>query len=149
MKTVDFQGIRIRIDRPKGFAQQGKDKTGKLWRRVYSYDYGFLPRTQGGDGDSIDVFLGPSANARDTYWVSQRKDDGTFDEYKVFLGFASKEAAKRAYGAHIPMRHFGSIVAIPLEMVKAMLGIEPRQKVAMWVGFFGELNELDANWSGL
>jgi hypothetical protein len=139
MKTRDFQGLRVRIDRPKGFVQEGKDEEGRPWKRVYKYDYGFLPKTQGGDGEGVDVFLGPDASARESFWVIQKKRDGSFDEYKVLVGFGSKQEAKKVYGEHIPMRHFGGMVGIPMGMMKAMLGVEPVEKVATWVGFFGEL----------
>jgi Inorganic Pyrophosphatase len=141
MKTVQFQGLRIRIDRPKGFVQEGKDQQGKPWKRIYKYDYGFLPKTKGGDGDGVDVFVGPDESIREAYWVIQRKDDGSFDEYKVFVGFKSKADAKKAYGEHIPMRYFGGMVAMPIEMMKAMLGIEPLEKAA-FLGFIDEVGAI-------
>lgn len=144
MKTVTFQGLKVRIDRPKGFVQEGKDESGKPWKRVYKYDYGFLPKTKGGDGDGVDVFLGPGQDAHESYWAIQRKNDGSFDEYKVFLGWKSKAEAKKVYGDHIPMRYFGGMVAMPIGMMKAMLGIEPVEKLAtVFLGFFSELGGID------
>lgn len=131
MKTVTFEGMRVRIDRPKGFVQEGKDKNGKPWRRVYQYNYGFLPRTKGGDGEGLDVFLGPDEEAaEDAHWVIQRKDDGSFDEYKVFLGFKNRAAAKKAYLAHIPQKYFGGMISMRVQMMRAMLGQEPAEKLA-------------------
>src|SRR5690606_6453494 len=88
-KTIEFQGITIHLDRPKGLIMSGKDKNGKEWAREYKYDYGFIPKTLGGDGDGLDVFVGPNKDALEAYWAIQNKDDGSFDEYKVFLGFTS------------------------------------------------------------
>ena len=139
MKTRDFQGLRVRIDRPKGFVQEGKDTEGRPWKRVYKCDYGFLPKTKGGDGQGVDVFLGPDGSAKESYWVIQKKADGSFDEYKIFLGFGGKAEAKRVYSDHIPIEYFGGMVGIPVEMMKAMLGVEPVEKVATWMGFFDEL----------
>lgn len=143
MKTVQFQGLRIRVDRPKGFVQEGKDEQGKPWKRVYKYDYGFLPKTDGGDGDGIDVFLGPSESAHETYWVFQKKPDGTFDEWKVMLGFGSKSAAVAAYDAHIPKRFRGQVIALPIGMMKAMLNLPPGlEKAAGLLGFLDELAQI-------
>jgi len=142
MKTVEFQGIKIRLDRPKGFVQRGKDSSGKPWERTYLYDYGFIPKTDGGDSEEMDVFLGPDKDADEAFWVSQSKDDGSFDEYKIFLGFPTKASAKKAYGQHIPMKYFGTMVTMKVPMMKAMLGIDPMEKMATWVGFFGELEEI-------
>jgi hypothetical protein len=142
MKTVNFRGLKIRIDRPKGFVQEGKGEEGHPWKRVYQYDYGFLPKTKGGDGEGLDVFVGPDESADETYWVIQKKKDGSFDEYKVLLGFASRAGAKKAYGKHIPMRYFGGMAAMPIGMMKAMLGLEPGEKTASLVGFFSELESI-------
>ena len=132
MKTVTFEGMKIRVDRPKGFIQEGTDKDGKSWKRVYRYDYGFIPKTKGGDGEGLDVFLGPDEDAaEDAHWVIQRKDDGSFDEYKVFLGFKNRKVAKKAYLAHIPERYYGGMLSMTVQMMRAMLGQEPAEKLGM------------------
>lgn len=82
---TEFQGIPINIDRPKGFIMVGKDSHGNDWARRYKYDYGFIPKTLGGDGDGLDVFIGPDKKADEAYWAVQRKEDGSFDEYKCLL----------------------------------------------------------------
>lgn len=130
MKTVDFQGLKVRIDRPKGFEQSGVDESGKPWRRTYQYDYGFLPKTKGGDGDGVDVFIGPKADAHTSFWATQKDKDGKFDEYKVFVGFSDRAAAKKAYLAHIPKKFLGGMVAMSVQMMKALLGHEPYEKLA-------------------
>jgi hypothetical protein len=130
-KTVDFRGITIKLDRPKGSVLTGTDKAGKPWTRTYKNDYGFIPKTQGGDGEGLDVFLGPSKSAKDVYWAVQVKADGSFDEYKLFLGFGSKAEAEACYTAHIPKRFMKSMVAMSIEMLKAVLGVKPKLKMAM------------------
>ena len=124
-KKVDFQGIEIHLDRPKGLIMTGTDKEGKEWTRGYKYDYGFIPKTLGGDGDGLDVFIGPDKDASETYWAIQNKDDGSFDEYKVFLGFTSRDAATGAFRDHIPVKYLGGMVSMRLDMMKAMLGMHP------------------------
>jgi inorganic pyrophosphatase len=108
---------------------------------VYSYDYGFFPKTEGGDGDETDVFIGPSKDAHMTFWAVQTKDDGEFDEFKVFVGFNSRKEAVQAYVQHIPRKYLKSMLAIPISMVKSMLGKKPLQKVAS-AAFFDELEKL-------
>lgn len=145
-KTVDFQGITIHLDRPKGLVQTGKDSSGKDWARAYKYDYGFIPKTLGGDGDGLDVFLGPNKDASETYWAIQNKDDGTFDEYKVFMGFTSREAAIGAFRDHIPVKFLGGMVSLRLDMMKAMLGMHPNgyfMKTAMsMISYSYELDQI-------
>jgi len=140
---ADFQGIKIKVDRPKGFVMFGQDSKGKSWRRTYQYDYGFIPKTLGGDHDGLDVFIGPSKKATQTYWAVQRKEDGSFDEYKVFVGFPKREDAVAAYAAHIPRKYFGRLLVMSIEMMKAMLGKEPKEqmKKAAWVGFVQAVQE--------
>ena len=145
--TRDFQGLKIKVDRPKGFVQTGKDSEGKPWKRTYQYDYGFIPKTDGGDDEGLDVYLGPNKDAKDAFWVTQIKPDGSFDEYKVFLGFDSEEAAVAAYKAHTPAKLFHSVSAMSVEMMKALLGDknpqEDLEKKAMWGGFVDELARIE------
>jgi Inorganic Pyrophosphatase len=84
-KRVDYQGIGICIDRPKGSVMSGTDEKGEPWSRTYEYDYGFIPKTLGGDDDGLDVFVGPDPKAEDAFWAIQTKPDGSFDEYKCIL----------------------------------------------------------------
>lgn len=104
---------------------KGVDQQGKPWERSYKCDYGFVPRTQGGDGDGLDVFIGPDKNAPEAYWGVQTRPDGTFDEYKVFLGLSNISEARRVYGEHIPKERLKSMIPMHVEMMKAMLGLEP------------------------
>lgn len=127
---VNFQGIALNIERPKGFIMVGRDAKGHDWARRYQYDYGHIPKTLGGDGDGLDVFVGPDKNAKDAYWVVQRKEDGSFDEYKAFVGFTSRAAAIAAYAAHVPRKYYKGMITIKVEMMKAMLGVEPFVKMA-------------------
>jgi len=122
----EFQGITIHIDRPKGFVMMGKDEKGNPWARKYQYDYGFIPRAKGGDGEGLDVFLGPEKKAAEAYWAVQMKPDGSFDEYKVFLGFPNREAALSAYRQHIPKKLLKGMVTMRLSMMKTLMGIEPQ-----------------------
>lgn len=123
-KRVEFQGIPVRIDRPRGFEMCGTDDKGECWKRRYKVDYGYIPKTKGGDGDGLDVFLGPAKGVKDAYWAVQVKKDGSFDEYKCFLGFPSREAAIACYVEHIPRKLFKGMVTMKVEMMKALLGID-------------------------
>lgn len=122
----DFQGITVVVDRPAGFVQRGQAPDGTAWERTYTHDYGYLPGTQGGDGEGLDVFLGPHAASPDAFWITQSRADGSFDEYKLMLGFAGEAEAKAVYLAHVPEQFFAGIATMPLEMAKALLGIEPK-----------------------
>lgn len=127
VKTANFQAIKLMIDRPQGTVQKGVDEHGTPWERTYKLDYGYIPGTHGGDGDGLDCYLGPDEHQPDAYWVSQQKLDGSFDEYKVMLGFPSAEAAKAAYLEHTPEKYFGSMSATSTDMMKALLGVHPNQ----------------------
>lgn len=129
-KTVDFQGLKIKIDRPRGFIMFGVDDKGKEWKRRYKVDYGFIPKTLGGDGDGLDIFLGPHKKSKKAFWAIQRHADGSFDEYKIFLGYENRDAAIATYRDHIPKKFFGRMVTTTVEMMKAMLGTNPEEAVA-------------------
>jgi hypothetical protein len=112
----------------------GADDRGKHWSRRYRYDYGHIPKTLGGDNDGLDVFLGPKKTSPHAFWAVQRKPDGSFDEYKVFLGFDNRDEAIAAYRAHIPKALFAGLMTMRVDMMKAMLGKNPERqlKTAMY-----------------
>lgn len=125
-KKANFQGIPVVIDRPKGHVQEGKGPDGKPWRRVYLYDYGYIPKTEGGDDEELDVFLGTAETSK-AWWAVQVKDDGSFDEYKLFLGFPSEEHARLAYQMHIPTKFLQGFFEGSVGQVKALLGLSPTE----------------------
>jgi hypothetical protein len=141
-KTVDFQGLKVRIDRPKGFVMRGTSDDGKAWERTYKFDYGWLPRTKGGDGDGLDVFIGPNPKATSAFWALQKKPDGSFDEYKAFLGFPDRKSAIAAYKEHIPSKYLAGMMALSVDMMKSLLNIEPNEKLAVALYFMDELNNI-------
>jgi len=151
--TTEFQGIPIHIDRPRGFIMKGTDSAGRDWARRYKYDYGFIPKTLGGDGDGLDVFIGPKKRAPTAFWAVQRKEDGTFDEYKVFLGFDNRDEAIAAYRQHIPKKLFKGILTMRIEMMKSMLGkVTPNEKfkrasmLAEYVSLVGTTKVAGVGW---
>jgi len=125
VKRAKFQDIELRIDRPAGYVQQGKDAAGNKWERTFKVDYGYIPGTAGGDGDGVDVYLGPASNAPLAYWVIQRTAAGGFDEYKLMLGFLDRRSAKAMWEAHTPAKFYGGMTTTSMGVVKALLGVEP------------------------
>ncbi|RTL06438.1 hypothetical protein EKK58_05655 [Candidatus Dependentiae bacterium] len=119
-----FQGIPVVIDRPVGFVQEGPNKT---WTRTYKNDYGYIPSTLGGDGEELDVFVLGDASSQNVYWCVQTTNDGRFDEYKVILGASSEAEARACYCAHIPEKFLSSIYTTTVDMLRALLGLEPRE----------------------
>ncbi|PHP18783.1 hypothetical protein CG471_16070 [Sphingobium sp. IP1] len=61
-----------------------------------------MKRSEGADGDHVDVFLGPKAAdpTNPVFIVDQVNKDGSFDEHKVMVGFGDKGAARRGYLAN-------------------------------------------------
>lgn len=129
VKELAFQGIPITVDRPAGFVQTGKDREGKEWTRQYKVDYGFIPATKGGDGEGLDVYLGPDGNSPLAFWVTQVDKSGAFDEYKVILGAKSMAEAKKIYLDHTPEWCFGSIQEGSVHQIKALLGQDPKESM--------------------
>jgi hypothetical protein len=125
-----FSGLDIVVDRPRGFVQEGKDATGTPWRRVYSCDYGYIPGTKGGDGEDLDVFLGPTQGSTTAYLVTQRKDDGSFDEFKLLLGFPSRKDAISTYTKHVPYKYMAKVDDVSINLIRALMNVEPHVKMA-------------------
>ena len=95
-KRVTWRGLRIDIENPRGTWRVGVG-----WRVYMLSDYGYIRKTDGADGEDVDVYLGPQLNAPNVYIVHQRKhpDFALYDEDKCMIGYPDAAAAKRAYEA--------------------------------------------------
>jgi len=97
-RHVTVQGLGISIENPKGSKRCGTDAHGKPWEVTMPADYGYIKRTEGADGDHVDVYLGPDRLSPHAFIVNQKDlRTGKFDEHKVMLGFGSKSAAINCY----------------------------------------------------
>lgn len=95
---IKFHGLDISIETAKGQKRTGKDKGGKAWSVVMPADYGYVKRTEGADGDHVDVFIGPHKDSQTAFIINQRHHDtGKFDEHKVMLGYRSEREACMDY----------------------------------------------------
>jgi len=110
-----FMGFNVTIENPAGEYREGKDAQGKPWRTKMANSYGYFSRTEGKDGDEIDLFLGPAPEAGSVFIVHQ-VDPVTKkpDEDKVMLGFWSRDEAKAAYMANYDKnwQGFGTMTAM-------------------------------------
>jgi hypothetical protein len=94
---IVLNGIPISIENPKGSVRRGVDANGKPWESKLPWDYGYIKRTEGADGDHVDVFIGPDLDSPHVFIVDQNKAGGAFDEHKVMLGFDNEQAARAGY----------------------------------------------------
>ena len=95
---ISFQGLPITLESMKGQTRSGVDPNGQKWSVKLPYDYGYIKRTEGADGDHVDVCIGPDHTSDHVFLVDQHdKNTGKFDEHKVMLGYRTKEAAMAAY----------------------------------------------------
>jgi hypothetical protein len=90
---ISFQGLQVSIENPKGSLRKGPG-----WQVRVPYDYGYIKRTEGADGDHVDVCIGPDAESDHVFIVDQQDHrTGDFDEHKVMLGYRTREDAIKAY----------------------------------------------------
>lgn len=94
---IRFQGLDIALENKKGSTRHGIDKNGKQWSCVLPAHYGYIKRTEGADGDHVDVYIGPDPNSKQVFVVNQRHLGGGFDEHKALLGLDSERAARDCY----------------------------------------------------
>lgn len=90
-------GLTITIETPKGAERRGKNREGQEWSVTMPVHYGYINRTEGKDGDYVDVFVGPNPESEIVFVVDQTTNGGRFDEHKVMLGFTKQSDARDAY----------------------------------------------------
>ena len=128
-KKIDFQGVPLHIDRPKGFVKKFKDSDAEV---EYLFDYGFVPGVFDDDGEELDVYVGENADAPRVYIVDKYKKAGgpELDEHKVFMGFDSKAAAIKAFDHHVLPSMRGPLSDVSLDAFKSVLETMGDVKVA-------------------
>ncbi len=95
---VRVHGLPISIENPRGSYREGKDANGKPWRSKLPAHYGYLKRTEGADGDHVDIYVGPKLKSPLVYVIDQHDHrTGKFDEHKAFIGFENAKDVKRTY----------------------------------------------------
>lgn len=123
--TREVGGITVYIDRPKGFVQEGVAPDGTKFTRTYSCDYGFLDGTTGGDGESVDCFVGDYPECPYAMIIRQHKgahtDTCDFDEHKIMLGFRTPNEALDCYFAHVPEEFFCDAYITDVAFIKSLL----------------------------
>lgn len=94
---VSIHGLDIAIENAKGSERKGTDPKGKAWSVTMADHYGYIKRTEGADGDHVDVFIGDAPDSQKVYVVDQVNKDGSFDEHKVILGATDIKSAENTY----------------------------------------------------
>lgn len=118
-RRADFCGLPLLIEIETGDTVSGTGDEGEKWEKTYLIPYGEIEKTEGDDGDAVDIYLGPWQNpAGLVYVVHQLRKDGSPDEDKVMLGFPNGELAREAYELHGPPWGFGSMEAMTLDQFK-------------------------------
>lgn len=120
---VDVQGLDISIENPRGSTRSGVGENGKPWSHVMTDHYGYIRRTEGADGEQVDVYLGPHPESDRVYVVDQiDQKTGKFDEHKAMLGFDSEAAAVAAYKGNFDKGwKVGPVSAMSMDEFKAWL----------------------------
>lgn len=97
---MTWNGLDIAIENPKGSLRTGTGPDGQPWSVKMPGDYGYIKRTEGADGDHVDITMGPHPQSK-RVWVIDQHDAGThqFDEHKAFAGYATEADATAAYDA--------------------------------------------------
>ena len=117
---TDYHGIKIDIEWPKGSLRsyEGND----TYVTHMKCNYGYARGVKGTDNDQLDIYLGDK-DSDTAYIVEQMKDDGSYDEDKVMLGFDSVDEAQEMYLAHMPLFMLGNIREVPVDkLVNALYG---------------------------
>lgn len=117
-KHIRWNGLDISIENPKGSVRRGTGPGGVPWETKMRFDYGYVRRSEGVDGDSVDCYVGPDESSPTVYIVHQRRagDWEKYDEDKCMLGFRTRREAIAAYLAHYDdPRFLGPITEMPVD----------------------------------
>lgn len=121
-----LHGLDIAIENPQGSVRRGVGQDGKSWECELPAHYGYVKKTEGADGDHVDVYVGPNEESELVFIVDQKDlATGEFDEHKCIFGCLSMAQAKELYAGGFsdgkgPDR-VGSIVPVHVSKFKQWL----------------------------
>jgi hypothetical protein len=119
---VSVQGLNLAIENPKGSVRRGKRPDGSEWSHAMSDHYGYIKRTEGADGDHVDIYLGDNPASDQVFVIDQVDQKGGFDEHKVMLGFDSQADAVAAYKKNFDADwKVGPVTPMPMAQFKEWL----------------------------
>ncbi|MGO9370691.1 MAG: hypothetical protein ACLQBD_01165 [Syntrophobacteraceae bacterium] len=96
--AINFQGLDISIENPKGSVRSGVDENGQPWTTTLPAHYGYLKGVTGADKDHLDIYIGPDQESSKVFVVDQQDPKtGRFDEHKVIAGADSLAQAQQIY----------------------------------------------------
>lgn len=130
---VKIHGLTIAIENPKGSTRTGTDEDGRDWSQRMAAHYGELSRSEGADGDAVDVFIGPDPEAEIAFVIDQVNRDGSFNEHKCLLGYLNEQAAREGYLANYEpgWKGLGAITPMTVPQFKAWLTGDTSRPVAL------------------
>ena len=97
---IAVHGMDVSIETAQGQERTGTDPNGEPWRVTMPAHYGYIRRTEGADGEQVDVYVGPRPEAQHVFVIDQiDADSRAFDEHKVMVGFEDFNDAMRTYDA--------------------------------------------------
>lgn len=118
-RRMQWRGLTIAIENEPGSLRRGASADGTQWERRMHYAYGEVLKTEGVDGDPVDVYIGPCPDTADmVYIVHQRRygDWDAYDEDKCMIGFSCLEDATSAYlSCYEDPRFLGPVTAMPVD----------------------------------
>ena len=97
---VKWQGLDITIENAAGSERAGMGADGLPWSVTMPVHYGYVKRTNGADGDQVDVYVGESPESDQVVVIDQIDPaTGKFDETKAMVGMSSEADALATYDA--------------------------------------------------
>ena len=97
---VEWNGLNLAIENPKGSERSGTDPNGKAWSVTMPGHYGYVKKTLGADGDQVDLYLGNAPHSKKVFVVDQiDADTGKFDEHKAIGNVRDEAEATKLYDA--------------------------------------------------
>lgn len=97
---LTLHGMQVAIENPKGSLRSGMDPNGVAWESELPAHYGYIKRTEGADGDHVDIYIGDNEQSELVFIIDQLDlATGEFDEHKCILGCLGQKEAEALYQA--------------------------------------------------
>lgn len=142
---LTINGMDVSIENPRHTTRSGTSPEGKRWSSQMAHHYGYFKKTEGADGDAVDVFIGPRPDGDKVFVIDQNHADGGFDEHKVMMGFANEETARAGYLANYDKGWTGLGAITPMTVPQFKAWVKSKAALKPAAGYDANSNQGEAH----
>lgn len=120
-EKLNLHGLEIVIEWRAGDRKPSAEGD---WSYEVRNDYGYFVNTTSPEEEEMDVYVGPERESTRAFLCSLLNEDGSFNEFKVYLGFSSRKICCEAFMDQYGEYKCGPIMEVSINDLKEWIELQ-------------------------